>query len=120
MSTIFEKIVKKEIPADILYQDELVTAFKDINPLTPVHLLIVPNHVIPTVNDITEADEPALGRMLHVAKKLAAENGIAENGFRLMINCNEWGGQEVFHLHMHILGGRPLGAMLPPAPAGAG
>lgn len=110
--SIFLKIINGDIPADIVYKDELVTAFRDINPLAPVHILIVPNHVIRTVNDITEADEPALGRLLHVAQKLAAQEGIAENGFRLIINCNKWGGQEVFHLHMHLLGGRPLGPML--------
>ncbi len=112
MTTLFAKIVSGEIPGDIVYQDELVTAFRDINPQAPTHILIVPNKVIPTVNDITSEDEQTVGRMLLVAGQLAKEEGIAENGYRLMINCNDHGGQEVYHLHMHLLGGRPLGPML--------
>ena len=112
MSTVFSKIITGEIPADVVYQDELVTAFRDINPQAPTHILIVPNKEIATVNDLTEADEQVAGRLLLVAKKLAAEEGIAEDGYRLMINCNKHGGQEVFHLHLHLLGGRPLGPML--------
>ena len=112
MTTLFAKIVSGEIPGDIVYQDELVTAFRDINPQAPTHILIVPNKVIPTVNDITTEDEQAVGRMLLVAGQLAKKEGIAEDGYRLMINCNDHGGQEVYHLHMHLLGGRPLGPML--------
>ncbi len=112
MSTIFSKIIAGEIPADIVYQDELVTAFRDINPQAPTHILIVPNKEIATVNDLSEADEQAAGRMLLVANKLAADEGIARDGYRLIINCNEHGGQEVFHLHLHLVGGRPLGPML--------
>jgi histidine triad (HIT) family protein len=77
-----------------------------------VHILIVPNKVIATVNDLTEEDEQIAGRMLLVAKKVAEQEGIAEDGYRLIINCNEHGGQEVLHLHMHLLGGRPLGPMV--------
>ncbi len=110
--TIFRKIIDKEIPADILYQDELVTAFRDINPRAPSHILIIPNKLIPTVNDVEEADELALGRMFTVAKKLAQEEGIAEDGYRLLVNCNSHGGQEVYHIHMHLVGGRPLGPLL--------
>ncbi len=110
--TIFRKIINKEIPADILYQDELVTAFRDINPRAPSHILIIPNKLIPTVNDVEEADELALGRMFTVAKKLAQEEGIAEDGYRLLVNCNSHGGQEVYHIHMHLVGGRPLGPLL--------
>lgn len=112
MSTVFAKIVSGELPATILYQDELVTAFRDISPQAPQHILIVSNKIIPTVNDLEEEDERTAGRMLLVAKKLAADLGIADNGYRLIINCNAYGGQEVFHLHMHLLGGRPLGQML--------
>lgn len=112
MSTIFSKIIAGDIPADIVYQDELVTAFRDINPQAPTHILIVPNKEIATVNDLSEEDERVAGRLLLVAKKLAAQEGIAEDGYRLMINCNAHGGQEVFHVHMHLLGGRPLGPML--------
>ena len=112
MSTIFTKIINGEIPATIIYRDELVTAFKDINPAAPVHILIVPNKEIATVNDLTEEDERMAGRMLLAASKLAAQEGIAESGYRLIINCNHDGGQEVYHLHMHLLGGRRLGRMV--------
>ncbi|MEM7737403.1 MAG: purine nucleoside phosphoramidase [Deinococcota bacterium] len=110
--TIFSKIIRKEIPAEILYQDDLVTAFTDISPQAPTHILIIPNTLIPTANDVTEADELALGRLFTVAAKLAKDAGIAEDGYRLMVNCNAHGGQEVYHLHMHLLGGEPLGPML--------
>jgi histidine triad (HIT) family protein len=112
MSTIFAKIIRREAPADIVYQDELVTAFRDIHPAAPVHILIVPNKTIATMNDLTEADEQLAGRMLLVAKKLAEEMGIAGNGYRLIVNCNQHGGQEVNHLHLHLIGGRPLGPMI--------
>lgn len=110
--TIFSKIIRKEISADILYQDDLVTAFRDINPRAPSHVLIIPNKLIPTVNDVEEADELALGRMFIVAKKIAEQEGIAEDGYRLLVNCNSHGGQEVYHIHMHLVGGRPLGPLL--------
>ncbi len=112
MTTIFSKIVQGEIPAEIVYQDEWVTAFRDIHPQAPVHILIVPNIEIPTVNDLTEEDVIVAGRLLWTAKLLAKQEGIAADGYRLMINCNRHGGQEVFHLHLHLLGGRPLGPML--------
>ncbi|MEZ4517547.1 MAG: HIT domain-containing protein [Chloroflexota bacterium] len=112
MTTLFEKIIAGEIPADIVYQDDLVTAFRDINPAASTHILIVPNEPIPTVNDLTEEDEIVAGRMLLTARKLAAEEGVAEDGYRLIINCNRDGGQEVYHLHMHLIGGRPLGPMI--------
>ena len=110
--TIFSKIIRKEIPANILYQDELVTAFRDISPQAKTHILIIPNKLIPTVNDVTEQDEGVLGRLFTVAAKLAQQEGIAQDGYRLLVNCNKHGGQEVFHLHMHLLGGEPLGRML--------
>ena len=112
MTTIFAKIIRGEIPSDTVYQDELVTAFRDINPVAPTHILIVPNTVIPTVNDVTPDDELMLGRMFTVARKVAEQEGIAENGYRLIVNCGQDGHQEVFHLHMHIVGGRPLGPMI--------
>lgn len=112
--TIFSKIIRREIPSDIVYQDELVTAFRDINPQAPTHLLIVPNKLIPTANDVTAEDEIALGRLFTVAAQLAAQAGIAADGYRLLVNCNKHGGQEVYHLHMHLLGGRSLGPMLAP------
>jgi histidine triad (HIT) family protein len=112
MTTIFSKIIKKEIPSDMVYQDEYITAFRDIEPQAPVHILIVPNKEIPTVNDIQEEDEQLIGKMFTAARKIAAEEGIAADGYRLLINCNKHGGQEVFHVHMHLFGGRPLGPML--------
>jgi histidine triad (HIT) family protein len=110
--TIFSKIIRKEIPADIVYQDDLVTAFRDIAPQAKTHILIIPNKVIPTVNDVTEADEAMLGRLFTVAAKIAQQEGIAADGYRLIVNCNKHGGQEVFHIHMHLVGGEPLGRML--------
>lgn len=110
--TIFSKIIRKEIPANIVYQDELVTAFRDISPQAKTHILIIPNKLIPTVNDVTEQDEVTLGRLFTIAAKLAAQEGIAQDGYRLIVNCNKHGGQEVFHLHMHLVGGEPLGKML--------
>lgn len=112
MPTIFSKIIAKEIPADIVYQDDRVTAFRDISPQAPTHILIIPNKEIPTVNDVTEADEAVLGHLFIVARKLAVQEGIAQNGYRLLVNCGSHGGQEVLHLHMHLLGGRKLGPML--------
>jgi histidine triad (HIT) family protein len=112
MSTIFSKILTGEIPADIVYKNDYVTAFKDISPIAPVHILIIPNKEIATVNDVEEADAVMVGQLFLAAKKIAAEQGIAKDGYRLIINCNEHGGQEVFHLHMHLLGGHKLGPML--------
>lgn len=112
MSTIFSKIIAGEIPSEKVYQDDRVTAFKDINPLAPVHILIVPNKEIATVDDITPEDEALLGHMFIVAAQVAREQGISESGYRLIVNCRNDGGQEVYHLHMHLMGGRRLGPML--------
>jgi histidine triad (HIT) family protein len=109
---LFEKIIAGEIPAAIVYKDERVTAFRDIRPAAPTHILIVPNKPIPTVNDVADDDEPVLGHLFSVARDLARQEGIAENGYRLIVNCNAHGGQEVYHLHLHLLGGRPLGPMV--------
>ncbi|WP_295902850.1 HIT domain-containing protein [uncultured Vibrio sp.] len=110
--TIFRKIIDKEIPSDIVYQDELVTAFRDINPRAPIHVLIIPNKLIPTVNDIEAEDELVMGRLFTVAKKIAKEEGIDQDGYRLIMNCNSYGGQEVYHIHMHLVGGKALGPIL--------
>ena len=110
--TIFSKIIRKEIPSEIVYQDETVTAFRDINAQAPTHILIIPNKIIPTVNEVTPEDEVVLGKLFTVAAKLAKKENIDKDGYRLIINCNEHAGQEVFHLHMHLLGGRALGPML--------
>ena len=111
--TIFSKIIRGEIPADIVYSDDLVTAFRDVRPLAPTHVLVVPNVVIPTLADVSADDEAVLGRMLRVAAEIAEKDGIARDGYRVMINCRDHGGQEVYHLHLHLMGGRPLGRMLP-------
>ena len=110
--TIFSKIIRREIPSDIVYQDELVTAFRDINPQAPTHILIVPNKLIPTAADVAKEDEPMLGRLLTVAAQIARDEGIADDGFRLIMNCKEHGNQDVYHIHLHLVGGRPLGPML--------
>lgn len=110
--TIFSKIVRGELPATILYQDDLVTAFRDINAQAPTHVLIVTNKPIPTAAAVEPEDEAALGRLFTVARRLAEETGIAADGYRLVVNCGQHGGQEVDHLHMHLVGGRPLGRML--------
>lgn len=111
--TIFAQIVRGEVSADVLYQDELVTAFRDVQPQAPTHILVVPNKPVPTVADVTDTDEAALGRMIRVAARLAEEEGIDQEGYRLIINCRAHGGQEVYHVHLHLVGGRPLGRMLP-------
>lgn len=110
--TVFSKIVRGELPADVVYRDDLVTAFRDVAPQAPVHVLIVPNEPIPTAADVTAEDEPVLGRLFTVARRVAEEEGIAEDGYRLVVNCRDHGGQEVDHLHMHLVGGRPLGPVL--------
>lgn len=110
--TLFSKIVRKELPADILYQDDLVTAFRDINPARRVHVLIIPNRVIPSIDDLEPDDEPAMGRMMTIARKIARDEGIAEDGYRLIINCGTHGRQEVPHVHMHLLGGSDVGPMI--------
>lgn len=110
--TIFSKIIRKEIPSDIVYQDDLVTAFRDISPQAPTHILIIPNKIIPTVNDVSVDDEVVLGRLFTVAAKIAKQEGIDESGYRLIMNCNKDAGQEVFHIHMHLLGGKNLGRLV--------
>jgi histidine triad (HIT) family protein len=102
---LFQKIIDGQIKADIVYQDELCLAFRDINAQAPVHVLIIPRKVIPTHADVTEADKEVLGHLHLVAQKLANQLGLAE-GYRLVINCKEKAGQTVPHLHMHLLGGR--------------
>jgi len=109
MSTIFSKIINKEIPADIVHETDSILAFKDINPQAPVHILIIPKSEIPKVTDLKGREHAALlGEMIDVANKLADEMDIAEDGFRLVFNCGNNGGQEVYHLHMHLLGGRRM------------
>ena len=109
MSTIFSKIIDKEIPADIVFESDTVLAFRDINPQAPTHILIIPKIEIPKVSDIKGKEHSELlGELFDVANKLAVENGISEDGYRLVFNCGDNGGQEVYHLHMHLLGGRRM------------
>lgn len=109
MSTIFSKIINKEIPADIVFESENILAFNDINPQAPVHILIIPKIEIPKVTDINGKEHAGLlGEMFDTANKLANEMGMDEDGFRLVFNCGDKGGQEVYHLHMHLLGGRQM------------
>ncbi|ACL70025.1 histidine triad nucleotide-binding protein [Halothermothrix orenii] len=105
---IFCKIANGEMDTDLVYEDEKVVAFKDINPQAPVHLLIVPRKHIPTLLDLEKSDEELIGHIYKIASKLAREEGIADRGFRVVSNCNEEGGQTVFHIHFHLLGGRNL------------
>ena len=109
---IFCQIAAGEIPADILYQDEEIVAFRDINPLAPVHLLVIPRKHIAFLSDLTEAESSLVGDMVITANKLAEQEGIAESGYRLVVNCGQHGGQLVPHLHLHLLGGRQLSAAL--------
>ena len=108
MDCIFCQIVDGKIPSDIVYQDEEVIAFRDINPVAPTHLLIIPKKHIPSLTHLAEAETPLIGHMVKVANQLARKEGIAESGYRLVINSGEQGGQLVPHLHMHLLGGRRL------------
>lgn len=110
--TIFRKIINKEIPSDMLYQDDYVTAFRDISPQAKTHILIIPNKLIATANDIQIEDELLVGKLYTVAKQLAKQEGIAETGYRLIMNCNADGGQEVYHIHLHLLGGQRLGKLV--------
>ncbi len=110
--SVFTKIINREAPATIVYEDEDIIAFVPLRLQAPVHLLIVPKKEIPTINDIEEADALMLGKMFLVAKKLAKEKGIAETGYRLSMNINEDAGQSVFHLHLHLMGGKKLGPMV--------
>ena len=106
--TIFSKIIKRELPADIIYEDDEVLAFRDISPQAPVHVLIIPKVEIETVNDIRPEQAELIGKMVLIAQKIADDEGIAEDGYRVVINCNRHGCQVVFHLHMHLLGGKQL------------
>tara|TARA_B100000700_G_scaffold128646_1_gene144144 strand:+ start:196 stop:540 length:345 start_codon:yes stop_codon:yes gene_type:complete len=106
--TIFDKIISKEIPSDIVYEDSEVLAFRDIAPQAPTHILIIPKKNIPTVNDLEKGDADIIGKLVLVASKIAKQENISEDGYRLVFNCNDHGGQTVFHIHLHLIGGRKL------------
>ena len=108
----FTQIINRELPATIVYEDDDIIAFIPLREQAPVHLLIVPKKRIPTINDLSEEDTELVGKMFQVARQLAEEKGIAETGYRLSINTNEDSGQSVFHLHLHLLGGKELGPMV--------
>ena len=112
MPTLFERIIAGEIPAKIVFKDDRVIAFRDIRPRAPTHILIAPNKAIATANDIANEDEALVGHLFTVARDLAKQEGIAESGYRLIINCNGDSGMEVPHLHVHLIGGRFLGRMV--------
>ncbi len=105
---LFCRIIAKKVPAKILYDDEDVTAFEDVNPQAPVHALVVPKKHISTALDITEEDGELIGRLFRVANRIATEKGIGERGFRLVMNTNPEAGQSVYHIHLHLLGGRRM------------
>ena len=107
--TIFHKIIRREIPADIVYEDEHLIAFRDIAPQAPVHVLVVPKTDVATLNDLKPSQADVIGRLTLAAAEYARQQGFAEDGYRVVMNCNEHGGQTVFQLHLHLLAGAPLG-----------
>jgi histidine triad (HIT) family protein len=109
MDCLFCKIVAGDIPADIVYESDAVVAFRDINAQAPTHVLVIPRKHIATINDIGDEDQALVGRMYTAARDIAVTEGIADDGYRTVMNCNEAAGQSVFHIHLHVLGGRSMG-----------
>lgn len=105
--TIFKRIIDKEIPARIVYEDDLCLAFHDVHPQAPTHILVIPKKEIPSAADLTDDDQALVGHLMLTVTKIATQVGL-ENGYRIVVNCGAWGGQSVDHLHLHLLGGRPL------------
>ena len=105
---LFCKILEGEIPADIVFENDDVLAFRDVNPQAPTHILIIPRKHISTTNDLTENDEVIMGKLFNTAKVIAAQEGVSDDGYRMVVNCNEKAGQTVFHIHMHLLAGRSM------------
>lgn len=112
MDCLFCKIIKKEIPSDVVYEDEEVLAFKDIHPAAPVHILVIPKKHISSLVELQEQDIAVVGKIYQVINQIAKEQGFAQKGFRVIVNCGEDGGQEVGHLHFHVLAGKKLGAKI--------
>jgi len=106
---LFLKIISREIPADIVYEDDDVLAFRDVNPQAPLHVLIIPKVHIRTINDIQPQNAELFGKLFLAARDIAAQQGVEEDGYRVVMNCNSAAGQTVFHVHLHLLGGRQLG-----------
>ena len=109
MDCLFCKIVAGEIPADIVFESDNALAFRDINPQAPTHVLVIPRKHIATINDISDDDQALVGSLYTAAREIAAADGIADDGYRTVMNCNESAGQSVFHIHLHVLGGKPMG-----------
>jgi histidine triad (HIT) family protein len=107
--TLFEKIIAREIPATIVYEDDEVIAIRDIDPKAPVHILVITKKPIPALNDLTGSEQQLIGKVILTAKDIARDQGIAQSGYRLVLNCNKDGGQSVDHIHCHLLGGRQMG-----------
>jgi histidine triad (HIT) family protein len=105
---LFLKIIEREIPADIVFEDDEILAFRDIQPQAPVHVLVIPKRHIATLDELKDDDAGLVGRMVLTARRIAAEEGLGEDGYRLVFNCNEHGGQSVYHIHLHLLGGRQM------------
>lgn len=108
MATIFDRIISREIPADIVYEDDDVLAFRDIRPQAPVHVLFIPKRAIATLNDADAGDAALIGQLALAAAAYAKREGFAEQGYRVVMNCNDDGGQTVFHIHLHLLAGRRM------------
>ena len=106
--TIFDKIIRREIPADIVYEDDEILAFRDIAPAAPVHVLFIPRKAIATLNDANEADATLIGKLVLAATRWAKSQGFADDGYRVVMNCNKDGGQTVFHIHLHLLARRQM------------
>ena len=108
MDCLFCKILSGEIPADLVYESDTAVAFRDINPQAPTHVLVIPRKHIATINEIGEDDREVVGSLFTAAREIAVQEGIAEEGYRTTMNCNEGAGQSVFHIHLHVMGGRPM------------
>jgi histidine triad (HIT) family protein len=106
---LFCRIIDGEIPSDVIYESDTALAFRDINPQAPTHVLVIPRKHVSTINDIGEDDQPLVGSLFTAAKEIAATEGLADDGYRVVMNCGEGAGQSVFHIHLHLLGGRSLG-----------
>ena len=106
---LFCKIVDGDLPADIVYENDMLVAFRDINAKAPTHILLIPRRHIATMNDLQNGDESLAGELFLTAAKIAADEGLADDGYRVVMNCNEAAGQSVFHIHLHLMGGRPMG-----------
>ena len=106
--TIFSKIIRREIPADIVFENDTVLAFRDLNPQAPVHVLFIPKEPIATLNDVAPEQAELTGQLMIAAANYAKQEGIADDGYRVVMNCNQHGGQSVYHIHLHLLGGRQM------------